>query len=29
MAFDYVLCAAAGVAVFAYLFAAMLRPEKF
>lgn len=29
MEFDYALCALAGVVVFAYLLAAMLRPEKF
>lgn len=29
MAFDYALCAVAGVVVFAYLLAAMLQPEKF
>lgn len=29
MAFDYIVCAIAGVIVLAYLLAAMLRPEKF
>jgi K+-transporting ATPase KdpF subunit len=29
MGLDYALCAIAGVIVFAYLLAAMLRPEKF
>lgn len=29
MGFEYALCAIAGVIVFAYLLAAMLRPDKF
>jgi K+-transporting ATPase KdpF subunit len=29
MNFDYAACAIAGIMVFAYLVAAMLRPEKF
>ncbi len=29
MAFEYALCAIAGVIVFAYLLTAMLRPDKF
>lgn len=29
MSFDYAMCAIAAVIVFAYLLAAMLRPDKF
>jgi K+-transporting ATPase KdpF subunit len=29
MSFDYIACAIAGFIVWAYLVAAMLRPEKF